>query len=69
MKPTYAPCLNHPDRLGVRRGLCDSCYQTLIKRISKGELTDKQAVRKGLMLKPTKAGRKREVQPFPRSVR
>ncbi len=64
---TYKPCKNHPDRWGVRRGLCDSCYQGIIKEIRKGEISDAQAVKQGLINKQKVAGRIRRVMPFPKT--
>lgn len=61
----YPPCLNHPRSPGNRRGLCNRCYIAMINKINNGTISDKTAVRKGIILPRKKPGRPRSIQPFP----
>lgn len=64
-----AYCINHPDRLEKSRGLCQNCYAKIIKRIRSGKLNEAQAMRRGLILKRRRTGRKRSIKPFPKLSR
>ena len=39
------------------RGQCSACYQATRRAIRNGEITDRQAVKRGLLLPAKKAGR------------
>ena len=71
MSCPLAKCLKHTNRDVVARGLCASCYQLMSRWIRDGKLTDKQAVRRGLIL-PRRKGwpgtnNPRRVKPFPKT--
>lgn len=64
---TYPKCLNHPKRIGNRRGLCNECYKGMLKRIKEGAIKEKLAISQGLLLPKAKAGRRRSIKPFPQT--
>lgn len=42
----------------VRRGLCSACYQSTLVAIGRRTLSEVEAVRTGVLLPPSKGGRK-----------
>lgn len=43
-------CLQHHDRPAHCRGRCRSCYESIMRDIRNGKMTDKQAVRNRWLL-------------------
>ena len=57
-------CLKHPTRKAMTRGLCRSCYSQLHRKIQNGYMTERAAVKKGLMLEKS-VGKTWGIKSFP----